>query len=124
NPASNAKLSYGSLAEAADQMAVPEGIKPKDPKQFKIIGKSVHRLDSKAKSTGRANFGIDAKQPDMVYAVLARCPVFGGKVASFDAVKAKAVPGVKDVMQISNGVAVIADNTWATMQGRRALDIK
>jgi isoquinoline 1-oxidoreductase beta subunit len=124
NPASNAKLSYGSLAEAADQMPVPEGIKPKDPKQFKIIGKSVHRLDSKAKSMGRAGFGIDVKQADMVYAVLARCPVFGGKVASFDAAKAKAVPGVKDVVQISNGVAVIANNTWAAMQGRRALDIK
>ena len=124
NPANNAKLSYGSLAEAADQMPVPEGIKPKDPKQFKIIGKSLHRLDSKAKSTGRAGFGIDAKQPDMQYAVLARCPVFGGKVASFDATKAKAVPGVKNVVQISNGVAVLADNTWAAMQGRRALDIK
>ena len=124
NPANNAKLSYGSLAEAADQMPIPEGIKPKDPAQFKIIGKSVHRLDSKAKSMGRAGFGIDAKQPGMVYAVLARCPVFGGKVASFDATKAKAVPGVKDVIQISNGVAVIADNTWAAMQGRRALDIK
>ena len=64
------------------------------------------------------------KRPDMVYAVLARCPVFGGKVASFDATKTKAVPGVKDVVQISNGVAVIADNTWSAMQGRKVLDIK
>ena len=124
NPANNARLSYGSLTEAADQLAIPANVKPKDPKDFKIIGKSVHRLDSKAKSTGKANFGIDAKQPGMVYAVLARCPVFGGKVASFDSSKAKAVPGVKDVVQISNGVAVIADNTWAAMQGRRVLDIK
>jgi isoquinoline 1-oxidoreductase beta subunit len=124
NPANNAKLSYGSLAQAADQLEVPSNVKPKDPAQFKIIGKSLHRLDSKDKSTGRAKFGIDAKQPDMVYAVLARCPVFGGKIATYDASKAKAVPGVKDVIQISNGVAVIADNTWAAMQGRRALDLK
>jgi len=74
------------------------------------------RIDVRDKSTGRTKFGIDAKQPDMVYAVLARCPVFGGKVASFDASKTKAVSGVKDVVQISNGVAVIADNTWAAMQ--------
>jgi isoquinoline 1-oxidoreductase beta subunit len=124
NPANNAKLSYGSLTEAADKLAIPANVKPKDPKDFKLIGKSIHRLDSKAKSTGRAGFGIDAKQPDMVYAVLVRCPVFGGKVASFDAAKTKAVPGVKDVVQISNGIAVIADNTWAAMQGRRALDVK
>ena len=60
----------------------------------------------------------------MLYAVVARCPVFGGKVASFDAAKAKAIPGVKDVIQISNGVAVIADNTWTAMQGRRALEVQ
>ena len=60
----------------------------------------------------------------MLYAVLERCPVFGGKVASFDATKTKAVPGVKDVIQISNGVAVLADNTWSALQGRKALEIK
>jgi len=60
----------------------------------------------------------------MLYAVVARCPVFGGKVASFDATKAKAVPGVKTVVEISRGVAVVADNTWAAMQGRRALTVK
>ena len=103
---------------------MPASVQLKDPKQFKIIGKPVKRLDSRAKSTGKQNFGIDVKQPDMVYAVLTRCPVFGGKVASFDASKTKAVPGVKDVVQISNGVAVIADNTWSAMQGRKVLDIK
>jgi isoquinoline 1-oxidoreductase subunit beta len=124
NPANNARLSYGSLAEAADKLPVPANVQPKDPKDFKLIGTPVKRLDTRAKSTGRANFGIDVKVPGMVYAVLARCPVFGGRVASVDASKAKAVPGVKDVVQISNGVAVIADNTWAAMQGRRALEIK
>ena len=124
NPANNARLSYGSLADAADKLPMPANVQVKDPSQFKLIGTPVKRLDTRAKSTGRANFGIDVKVPGMVYAVLARCPVFGGKVASFDASKAKAVPGVKDVVQISNGVAVVADNTWAAMQGRRALEIK
>ena len=73
---------------------------------------------------GSAQFGIDVRLPGMLYAVVARCPVFGGKVKSFDAAKAKAVPGVKNVVQISNGVAVVADNTWSAMQGRRALDIQ
>ena len=62
--------------------------------------------------------------PGMLYAVIAHCPVFGGKVASFDATKAKAVPGVKNVVQISSGVAVVADSTWAAMQGRKALTIQ
>jgi isoquinoline 1-oxidoreductase beta subunit len=93
NPANGSRLSYGSLAEAAGKLPVPEGVKPKDPSQFKYIGKSMKRLDSRDKSTGRTKFGLDVRQPDMVYAVLARCPVFGGKVASFDATKAKAVPG-------------------------------
>ena len=124
NTSTNAKLSYGTLAEAADKLPMPANVQPKDPKQFKIIGKPVKRLDSRAKSTGKQNFGIDVKQPNMVYAVLTRCPVFGGKVASFDASKTKAVPGVKDVVQISNGVAVIADSTWSAMQGRKVLDVK
>ena len=124
NPSNNAKLSYGALSEAADKLPVPATTQPKDAKQFKIVGKPVKRLDARAKSTGKQNFGIDVKRPDMVYAVLTRCPVFGGKVASFDASKTKAVPGVKDVVQISNGVAVIADSTWSAMQGRKVLDIK
>jgi isoquinoline 1-oxidoreductase beta subunit len=73
---------------------------------------------------GTAQYGIDVRQSGMVYAVVARCPVFGGKVASFDSTKAKAIPGVKDVIQISDGVAVVADNTWTAMEGRRALSVK
>ena len=73
---------------------------------------------------GSAQFGIDVRLPGMLYAAVARCPVFGGKVESFDAAKAKAVPGVKKVVQISNGVAVVADNTWSAMQGRRVLDVQ
>ncbi len=124
NPASGARLSYGSLAEAASKLPVPAGVPLKDPKQFRIIGKSVKRLDTRAKVNGTAQFGLDAKVPGMVFAVVARCPVFGGKVASFDPTKAKAVPGVKTVVQVPSGVAVIGENTWAAMQGRKALEIR
>jgi isoquinoline 1-oxidoreductase beta subunit len=118
------RLTFGALAEDAAKLPAPNGIAPKNPSQFKLIGKSVKRLDTRLKVNGTATFGIDAKVPGMQYAVLARCPVFGGKVASFDASKAKVVPGVKQVVEISRGVAVVADNTWNAMEGRRALEIQ
>jgi isoquinoline 1-oxidoreductase beta subunit len=102
---------------------VPADVPLKDPKQFRLIGKRIKRTDTPLKVNGAAEFGLDVRRPGMLYAVLARCPVFGGKVASFDAAKAKAVPGVKDVVEISRGVAVLADNTWSAMEGRRALTI-
>jgi len=120
----NERLSYGSLAEAAGKLPVPSDVKLKDPKEFRIVGKAMKRLDSADKSCGRSEFGIDVRQPGLLHAVVARCPVFGGKVASFNADKAKAVPGVKQALQISSGVAVVADNTWSAMQGREALEIK
>jgi isoquinoline 1-oxidoreductase subunit beta len=123
NTATNAKLSYGSLADAAAKLPVPQ-VKLKDPSQYKLIGTSMKRLDTPAKVSGKATFGLDIKRPGMLYASLERCPVFGGKVASFDATKAKAMAGVKDVVQISNGVAVLADNTWAAGEARKALSIK
>ena len=124
NTATNARLSYGSLADAAGKLPAPAKVALKDPKDFHLIGTSPKRLDTPLKVNGTAGFGIDARRPGMVYAVLARCPVFGGKVASFDDTKAKAVPGVKQVVQISRGVAVIADNTWSAMEGRRALQVQ
>ena len=122
--ASKRKLTYGRVAEAASKLPVPQDAAPKDPKQYRIVGKPTKRLDTPDKVNGRAEFGIDVRRAEMLYAVVARCPVFGGKVANFDATKAKAVPGVKNVVQISSGIAVVADNTWAAMQGRRALDVK
>jgi isoquinoline 1-oxidoreductase subunit beta len=118
------RLAYGSLAEAAARLPVPTGVPLKNAQQYELIGKPVKRLDTRDKISGRAQFGIDARPDGLMYAVVARCPVFGGKVADFDATKAKLVPGVKNVVQISNGVAVIADNTWNAMQGRKALDIQ
>lgn len=121
NTGTNARLSYGSLAEPASKLPVPDKVALKDPKDFKIIGKPVKRLDTREKVTGKAKFGMDVRPEGVLYAVVERCPVFGGKVASFDAAKTKAVPGVKDVVQISRGVAVVADSTWSAMQGRKVL---
>ncbi|HEX3123388.1 MAG TPA: molybdopterin cofactor-binding domain-containing protein, partial [Rhodanobacteraceae bacterium] len=88
------KASYGELADAAAKLPIPDEIKLKDAKDFVLIGKPVKRLDSKAKVSGAAEFGIDVKRPNMLIAVVARPTVFGAKVKSFDAAKAKAVPGV------------------------------
>jgi isoquinoline 1-oxidoreductase beta subunit len=121
---SKRRLSYGSLVEAAAKLPVPQDVAVKEPSQYHLIGKPTKRLDTPEKVNGSAKYGLDVRLPGMVYAVVARCPVFGGKVASFDATKAKTIHGVKDVIQISNGVAVVADNTWTAMQGRRALDVK
>ena len=119
------RLSYGSLAEAASKLPVPQyEVALKDPSQFKLVGKSQKRMDTPAKVSGKTIFGIDMKVPGMLYATLLRCPVFGGKVKSFDAAKTKAVPGVKQVVQISNGIAVLAENTWAAMEGRKALAVE
>ena len=117
NTATNARLSYGSLAEAASKVPPPGQRRAEGFPKFHLIGTSPKRLDTRLKVTGKAQYGIDVRVPGMQYAVLERCPVFGGKVASFDATQAKAVPGVKKVVQISNGVAVIADNTWSAMAG-------
>jgi len=124
NTSNNARASYGSLAEAAGKLTPPAKVTLKDPKDYKLIGTSPKRLDTPIKVNGTAGFGLDTRVPGMLYAVLARCPVIGGKVASFDDSKAKAVPGVKQVVQISRGVAVVADNTWAAMQGRKALEVQ
>ena len=121
---SKQRLSYGSLAERAAKLPVPQNAALKDPTQFKLIGKSQKRLDTADKVSGKTRFGIDVKIPGMLHAALLRCPVFNGKVASFDASKAKAVPGVKQVVQVSNGVAVLADNTWSALEGRKALSVQ
>ncbi len=124
NTATNARLSYGSLAEAAAQLKPPANVALKVPAQFKLIGTSPKRLDTPGKVDGSTKFGIDVRLPQMQYAVVMRCPVFGGKVASFEASKTKAVPGVINVVPISNGVAVLASDTWSAMEGRRALEVK
>ena len=117
------KATYGQLAEAASKLPVPEKVTIKDPKDFRIVGKRTLRLDSPAKVNGTARFGIDVKLPGMVYAALEQCPVIGGTVKSYDASKAKSMPGVIDVVEIPDGVAVVANSWWRANQARKALVI-
>src|SRR5881396_199075 len=122
---SGKKLSYGQLAEKAAKLTPPKDVKLKDPSQFTLLGKSgTRRLDSAAKSTGKAKFGLDVYFPGMLTAVIAYPPVPGGKAASVNDAKAKAVPGVRQVVQIPSGVAVLADGYWAAKLGRDALEVQ
>jgi isoquinoline 1-oxidoreductase beta subunit len=121
---SGKKLSYGQLANRAATMPVPAEVTLKDPKDFKLLGKGAKRLDSPGKVNGTAKFGMDVRLPGILTAVVARSPVAGGKVASFNADETKAIPGVKHVVQIGSGVAVVANGYWAAKQGRDALEIK
>lgn len=119
-------MNYGELAEAAMKLAVPEKVNLKDPKNFRIIGKQVGRLDAKDKSSGKQDFGIDVRLPGMLTAVIAHPPVFGAKLKSFDDRAAKQIPGVRAIVKIvvdrgGEGVAVIADGFWPAKQGRAAL---
>lgn len=118
------RATYGQLAAAAAQLPVPEKVTLKDPKDFRIVGKPTRRLDTPSKVNGTAEFGIDVKLPGMVYASLEQCPVIGGKVKGFDAGKAKTMPGVIDVVQIPDGVAVVADTYWHAKKAREALVVQ
>jgi len=121
--ASGRSVSYGDIAGKASGMTLPPGVALKDPNDFKIIGRRTQRLDTPAKVDGSGKFGIDVRLPGMLYATVVHAPVFGAAVKSFDAAKAKAIPGVKDVVKIETGIAVIADSTWDAFQGRDALDV-
>lgn len=118
------KLSYGELAEAANKLPLPENPPLKNPKNFKIIGKSVKRVDAPAKSNGKAEFGIDVRLPGMLYAVVARPHIYGTKLTSANEKAAKAMPGVVDVVKFGNKVAVLAKNTHAARMGRDKLEAK
>jgi isoquinoline 1-oxidoreductase beta subunit len=122
--ASGRRLRYGSLVDKAAALPVPKTVSLKSPKEFRLLGQPMPRLDIPEKVNGKAGFGIDVKRPDMLIARVVRCPVFGGKVDTFNADKAKAVSGVRNVVKISTGIAVVADNYWAASKGVQALDVK
>lgn len=122
--ASRRSLGYGELADAAAQLPVPAQPRLKDPSQFRLIGTRVPLLDTRDKVTGRAVYGVDVRVPNMLFATVVHPPVFGSRVGSFDPAPAMAIPGVKHVVEVSQGVAVVATNTWAAMQGARALDVQ
>jgi isoquinoline 1-oxidoreductase subunit beta len=122
--ATNRSLSYGELASKAATLPIPTDVPLKQSKDYKIVGQRVARLDSPAKVKGEAVFGIDFRMPGMKFALLARCPTIGGKVASFDDKESKKIAGVSYVGKISDSaVAVVADSVWGAMEGRRVLNV-
>lgn len=122
--AGDKRISYGDLAEAASKLPPPANVQLKDKKDWQYLGKPTKRLDAKAKTNGQATFGLDVYFPEMLTAVVAHSPVFGGTVKSFDATAAKAIKGVRDVVKIPTGVAVIADHFWAAKKGRDVLKVE
>lgn len=131
NTRNNETFTYGALVNAAAKLEIPQEPTLKDSKDFKIIGTAKKGVDNKAIVTGTAGFGIDARREGMLVAVIEKCPVYGGKVKSFDDTEAQKINGVKHILKIDPlgpgdrvaGVAVVADNTWAAMKARKALKI-
>jgi isoquinoline 1-oxidoreductase beta subunit len=121
--ASGKRASYGALADAANKLPLPEKVVLKSPKDFKIIGKPTRRLDTPQKINGTAQFGLDVYVPGMLTVVIARSPVFGGKVKSFDATEAHKVAGVQGIYQIPTGIAVAASGFWPAKTARDMLEI-
>ncbi len=123
--ASNRRLTYGQLASKASAQPIPSDVPLKQAKDYQIVGKPVSRLDTPSKVDGTAEFGVDFRVPGMKYAALARCPVLGGRVASFDDKESKKISGVGYVGKISDAaVAVVADSVWSALEGRRLLNVQ
>jgi len=122
---SGKQLAYKDLVDKAGTMEAPSlmDIELKKPEEFTIIGTSIGRFDNPQIVTGKAIYGIDIRLPGMFFATVARPPVLGGKLVKYDALKAEKVPGVRQVVEIESGVAVVADNSWAAIQGKKALDL-
>ena len=120
---SSLRLGYGELARVASRIKLPKNPKLKSPKQFRLLGKSVARLDTPAKVNGTAVFGTDVDLPGMLYGTVRHCKVFGEKLISVDDTKAKEVPGVIAVIPIEDQAVVVADSTWAAMKGADVLKL-
>lgn len=127
HPPSERSLSYGALAEAASKLPVPQTIRLKEKKDYRLIGSRVRRVDGGRIVEGSATYGMDVRLKGMLYSVVARSPVLGGRALRWDDAKTKAVPGVRAVVPVktglAEGVAVVADNTWAAMKGLEALNV-
>lgn len=134
HPSTQKRAAYGELVETARRMPLPDPahLQLKNPQRYTLIGRATPHVDIPDKCRGTARFGLDVRLPGMVYAVIARCPAFGGSPAKFDASRALATPGVLQVFEIpargyrvftAGGIVVVANSTWAAMQGRKALDI-
>jgi isoquinoline 1-oxidoreductase beta subunit len=117
------KRAYGELVEAAAKLELPRGVKVKDKSQFRLIGTGIGHWDAPKIVTGQAVYGLDVRLPGMFFAAIARCPVFEGKFDRYDDTVAKAVPGVKQVVALDDRIAVVAENSWAAIRGRDALNV-
>jgi isoquinoline 1-oxidoreductase subunit beta len=115
---------YGELVALARELEPPREVRLKDRAAFRFIGTTIPRLDSHAKVTGRARFGLDVRRRDMLFAMVARSPTFGGHALRYDSRAARAIPGVVDVRALPSGIAVLATNTWAARRGRDALEVE
>lgn len=133
HPGSNREARFGSLAAAAAKLTVPRDVPLKDPARYRLIGTRVNGTDNHKVVTGQPLFGIDVRLPNMKFAAIAKCPVFNGRPIEIDATKARQIPGVRDIVEISGldnptllmpGVAVVADSTWAAFKGREALVVQ
>jgi isoquinoline 1-oxidoreductase beta subunit len=120
---SGRRLPYGQLVDRAATLPVPQNPTLKTRAEFRYIGKKVSRRDTPLKVNGSGVYGMDVRVPDMLVASIERCPVFGGKIAAIDDAATKKIPGVRHVVQVSHGVAVVADTFWIALQGRRALKV-
>ncbi len=120
---SGRKLSYGQVARAASALAPPKDVKLKEPRDWKLIGKPVKRLDIPASVTGAQIYAVDVRLPGMVHAAIAQCPVFGGKPKSVDAAKVRGMRGVIKVVTLDDAVVVVADNWWRAQQALKALPV-
>lgn len=123
HPDGSQKLPYGALAEAASKLARPKQAQLKDSSQYKNVGTALGHWDAPRIVTGAAIFGLDVRLPGMLYAAIARCPVFNGSFASYDDTDARAIQGVKDVVELDDRLAVVAENSWAAIRGRDALKV-
>ncbi len=120
---SGRRLTFGQLADAAARLPVPAGAPLKDPKDFRLVGTRIKRVDTPPKVEGAAIFGIDFSLPGMLFAAVARPRVLGGKVRSFEDKESRAIPGVRRILQLPTGVAVVAESVWAALEGRRLLEV-
>jgi isoquinoline 1-oxidoreductase beta subunit len=124
DPTRDRRLAYAELTAAAAQLEPPAQVRLKTPDQFRLIGTDVPRLDARAKATGTATFGMDFTLPDLLQASIAHAPVFGATLRTFDATKAEAMPGVRKVVRIPSGVAVVADTFWQAKTAKDALELE
>jgi isoquinoline 1-oxidoreductase beta subunit len=127
HPNGQEKLAYGDLVDAAAKINRPNDVKLKETNQFRILGTEIGHWDAPQIVSGKAIYGLDVRLPGMLFAALARCPVFGGEYTSYDDTEARAVPGFKQVVvldrRLDRSIAVVAENTWAAIRGRNALKV-